>query len=326
MKEVRFIRQNSRKWKNIERYVAGHEPSGPDQLADAFLELTDDLAYARTFYPASDTTAYLNGLTAKLHQAIYRNRKEQAGRLWIFWRYELPQNIFACGGAILTSFAIMLTAVAVGVISTLYDDTFVRLILGDQYVNLTLENISKGDPLGVYKRMNEVDMFLGITVNNIRVALLAFAAGTLFSVGTGYILFSNGVMLGAFHTFFYQHGLLATGLKTIWIHGTLEIAAIIIAGGAGLTMGNALLFPGTYARAESFKRGARRGLRVVIGLVPIFVVAGFLEGFVTRHTEMPLAVSLLIITASFVFLLAYFLVLPRQEVRQSTMVPERTLN
>ncbi len=111
--------------------------------------------------------------------------------------------------------------------------------------------------MAVYKGMSEGSMFLTITINNIRVSLLAFAAGVLFSVGTGYILFRNGIMLGAFHYLFFEHGYFDDTILTIWIHGTLEITAIIIAGAAGLIMGNGLLFPGTYPRAYAFRKETR---------------------------------------------------------------------
>ena len=105
-------------------------------------------------------------------------------------------------------------------------------------------------------------------------------------------------------------GLLAAALLTVWIHGTLEIAAIVVAGCAGLVIGNSILFPGTYSRGHSFRRGARQGLKIAIGLVPIFVVAGLLEGFVTRYTEMPVWLSLAIIGASLVFAVWYFILYP----------------
>ena len=103
--------------------------------------------------------------------------------------------------------------------------------------------------------------------------------GLLTSFGTGYMLLSNGIMVGAFQTFFYQHDLLWESSLAIWLHGTLEIWAIIVAGAAGLALGNGWLFPGTYSRVESFRRGAKRGLKIVIGTVPVFIMAGFIEGF-----------------------------------------------
>jgi len=112
--------------------------------------------------------------------------------------------------------------------------------------------------------------------------------------------------------FFFQQGLLFTSSTTILIHGTLEISAIIIAGAAGLTMGNGLLFPGTYPRLFAFKKGAREGLKMLMGLIPIFIIAGFLESFVTRLTEMPVIIKLPIIAGSMIFIVYYFIIYPQK--------------
>lgn len=308
MREAVFVRQNSEKWKGFE----ATEAAGADQLARNFITLTDDLSYARTFYPNSETVRYLNGIAARYHMLIYRNKRENKGRFLRFWTRDLPLELSASRRYLFYSFLIFALAFCFGAFSTSRDDTFVRLILGDQYVNMTLENIAEGDPMAVYKSMGQAEMFLMITVNNIRVSFLTFVAGVLFSFGTVYVLLQNGIMLGAFQYFFYEQGLLASSVLTIWIHGTLEISAIIIAGGAGLVMGNSLLFPGTWSRLESFKRGARRGLKIVIGLVPVFITAGFLEGFVTRHTDMPVWLSIGIITWSAVIVMYYFVIFPNK--------------
>lgn len=306
MREAVFVRKNAAKWKELE----DTEQASADQLARNFITLTDDLSYARTFYPGSDTVGYLNGIAAKYHMLIYRNKREDKGHFLRFWTRDLPLEMGASRKFLLYSFLIFSLAFCFGVFATTRDETFVRLILGDTYVNMTLKNIAKGDPMAVYKSAGQTEMFLAITFNNIRVALLTFVAGVLFSFGTVWVLFRNGVMLGAFQFFFYQQDLLAPSMLTIWIHGTLEISAIIIAGAAGMVMGNSLLFPGTWSRLESFKRGARRGLKMVLGLVPVFVAAGFLEGFVTRHTEMPVWLSIGIITCSAAFVLYYFVIFP----------------
>ncbi|RNI28815.1 stage II sporulation protein M [Rufibacter latericius] len=306
MREAAFIKQNSAKWK---RY-ASEPTANPDELADRFIELTDDLSFARTFYPDSDNTQYLNSLTGKVHQSIYRNKKEKSNRFVLFWKQELPLLMGQYHRQLFYAFLIFAAACFIGALSAAYDDTFVRLILGDQYVNQTLANIKKGDPMAVYKKTDEASMFLLITYNNIKVAFTAFVMGALLSVGTFWILLQNGIMLGAFQYFFYKQGLLLSSVLTIWIHGTLEISAIIIAGCAGFVMGNSLLFPGTFSRMESFRRGAKDGLKIVVGLVPIFIMAGFLEGFVTRHTDMPLFASLLIIGGSAALIVFYFLLYP----------------
>ncbi len=311
MREIVFLKQNAEKWQQIESHLEGQDKLNPDLLADFFVQLTDDLSYAKTFYPKSNTTKYLNNLTANVHQNIYHQKKESKKRLLTFWKTEYPALMLQCRKELLTSFTIFALAALIGILSTAYDDTFVRLILGDSYVNLTLENIKNEDPMAVYKKMNEADMFLGITFNNIKVSFFAFTAGVLLSIGTGLLLFYNGIMLGAFHTFFYQKGLLLTTLKVVWIHGTLEISAIILAGAAGLVMGNSLLFPGTYKRGESFRTGARKGLKIVLGMMPVFIIAGFLEGFVTRHTEMPLWLSSIIIFGSLIFVIYYIIIYPK---------------
>ncbi len=310
MREVAFLKQNAEKWKQFEQLVRHDRTGDPDRLAELFIEVTDDLAYARTFYPNSKTTRYLNELAAEVHAAVYRNKKEETGRLLYFWRYEVPVAVREAHRELATAFIIFILALGLGVLSTLGDADFTRLILGDAYVNMTLENIEKGDPMAVYKKMRQADMTFYIALNNVRVTFLAFAAGLLFSVGTGLVLFYNGVMLGTFHTLFFREGLLGSSLLVVYIHGTLEILAIIVAGAAGLVLGNGLLFPGTYSRLRSFTMGAKRGLKIVVGVVPIIIVAATLEGFVTRYTGMPLALSLTIIGGSLVFMLWYFIVYP----------------
>jgi uncharacterized membrane protein SpoIIM required for sporulation len=310
MQEVAFLKNNADKWKQFEGLLSNRRKANPDILADLFIQLTDDLSYSKTFFPNSKTTRYLNALAAKVHQAIYRNKKEARSRFLTFWKLELPALMRESRRELLWALVIFVVAGLIGAVSAANDDAFVRLILGDSYVNMTLENIEKNEPLAVYKKMNQVDMFLGITFNNIRVSFYAFVAGVLLSIGTALLLFYNGVMLGAFQYFFYQQGLLLPSVLTIWIHGTLEISAIIVAGCAGFVIGNGILFPGTYTRTQSFMAGAKKGLKIVIGLVPIFITAGFLESFVTRHTEMPAALSVSIIAASLLFVVGYFIVYP----------------
>jgi uncharacterized membrane protein SpoIIM required for sporulation len=326
MREAAFVRQNEEKWEALEQaIISGKSLLKPDELADFFIQLTDDLGYAKTHFPQSNTTIYLNNLTAKVHQAIYRNKKEDKGRLLRFWRYELPQVMYESQKPLLYSFLVFLTACLIGAVSAAHDESFVRLILGDSYVNMTLENIDRGDPMAVYKSMGRGDMFFAITVNNIKVSFMAFSMGVLLSLGTGFVLLQNGIMLGAFQYFFYQQGFLLPSFLTIWIHGTIEIASIIIAGAAGLVMGNSILFPGTYPRMESFKKGAKKGLKIVIGLVPLFIIAGFLESFVTRLTDWHWVPRLGIIVASAFFIIYYFVLYPIKLQKHGNRAEDKTV-
>ena len=186
------------------------------------------------------------------------------------------------------SLLIMLVSMVIGAVSQAADPEFARVILGDRYVDMTLDNISRGKPMDVYSGGNETEMFLGITFNNIGVALRTYVMGIFTSIGTGWMLLYNGIMLGCFETLFWQHGLLGESVLSVFLHGTLEISAIVVAGAAGLAMGNGWLFPGTYPRGVAFRRGARRGMKIVVGTVPLFVVAGFIEGFITATQNCPI--------------------------------------
>lgn len=311
MKEVTFLQQNAPRWEQIETSLQNKETNlSADELGDLFIHLSNDLAYAKTNYPKSKTTQYLNELTLKIHQLIYKNKKEPTKRWYTFWVYEVPEILYENRRCILYSFLFFFVSFLIGMLSAANDSTFVNLILGDEYVQMTKTNIKNGDPMAVYKKMSQTEMFLYITFNNVRVAFNTFILGIALSVGTVFILFYNGVMVGAFQYFFFEFGVLKQSLLTIWIHGTLEMSSIIMAGAAGLIMGNSILFPGTYSRLTSFKMGAIKGLKVVMALVPIFIVAGFLEGFVTRHTNMPLWLSLFIIFGSLIFVLFYFIYYP----------------
>ncbi|HQU72606.1 MAG TPA: stage II sporulation protein M [Calditrichia bacterium] len=316
MTEVAFLKQNARKWKQMEQFLSGADATDPDQLADLFQEITDDLSYSQTFYPGSRTTQYLNDLARQLHQRIYRNKREDRGRFRRFWARELPLLFAEARTELWISLVALLLGVTIGAFSAANDESFVRLIMGDGYVNMTLENIEKGDPLAVYKDTDPLTMFVRITVNNIMVSLYAFVAGLFFSLGTVVILFRNGVMLGAFQQFFHRYSLLGQSFLTIYIHGALEISAIVIAGAAGLVVGNSILFPGTFTRGQSFRNGARKGLKMVIGLAPVFIAAGFLESFVTRFTGMPLWLSLVIILGSFAAVFWYVVWYPMQLKRE----------
>lgn len=310
MREAAFVKQNKEKWIAFEKAIALGSHTDPDALVDGYIQLTNDLAYAQTYYAESKTLLYLNSLASQAHQKIYRNKKESGNRIIEFWAREFPLFFRQYHKTLLVAFLIFIVASAIGSISALNDSSFVRLILGDAYVNETLNNIAKGEPTAIYKSGSEVGTFLGITINNIRVGFLAFAFGVITSIGTAYILFSNGVMLGAFITFFYTKGVFFEANRQIWLHGTIEISVIIIAGCAGLIMGNSILFPKTFSRRVSFMKGAKDGLKVVVSTIPFFIIAGFIEGFITRYATMPDWLAFLIIGGSLVLIIYYYILYP----------------
>ena len=305
MKEARFIARNRDKWKEMENW----QQFNSEKLAANFMELSDDLAYARTFYPGSEIEQYLNRLMAGYHTNI-NSRPPRKSSLLSFWKKDFPLLIAREYKTLLFAFCFFIISALIGVFSAAHEESFVRMILGDAYVNMTIDNITSGKPMGVYNNMEEWYMFFQITSNNIRVAFIAFAFGLIFSAGTLWILFSNGIMLGAFQFFFYKYGLLLHSSMSVWAHGTFEITSIIIAGAAGLVMGNSFLFPGTYPRLYSFRRGALEGVKIVAGLVPFFIIAGAIESFVTRYADSQPVVGGVVIVLSVIGVVGYFVVYP----------------
>lgn len=310
MREAAFVRQNKDNWLKFEKALADNKDISPHELSRHYLSLTDHLSYAQTFYPQSKTTSYLNSLASKAHQKIYTNKKESRNKLLSFYTTDFPKEFYSYRKQFLLAFFLFILFGAIGAFSAATDERFVRSILGDAYVNMTMDNIANDDPMAVYKQMNELDMFLGITINNVRVALYAFAFGIFFGLGTIFIIMQNAIMIGSFQYFFYQQDLLWESVRTIWIHGTIEISVIIVAACAGLVVGRGILLPGTYNRLTSFVRGIKAGLKIVISTIPFFILAGFLEGFVTRRTDMPDWLAVVIISGSLLMILYYYVYLP----------------
>ncbi|MDC7998981.1 stage II sporulation protein M [Gilvibacter sediminis] len=312
MREAAFVKQNKEKWIAFEKAIALKSQINPDTLADHYIHLTNDLAYAQTYFPDSKTLQYLNSLTSQAHQQIYKNKKEDKNRVISFWKEEFPLFFYQHQRTLLYAFLVFAAAIFIGAISSLYDDTFVRLILGDGYVNETLNNIENGNPTAIYGTGSEWGTFLAITVNNIRVSILAFAFGVITSVGSAYVLFSNGVMVGAFFTMFANNEVFWQASKNIMLHGAIELSVIVVAGCAGMVMGNGILFPKTFSRRLSFVRAAKDGLKIVVSTFPFFIIAGFIEGFITRYNDMPIWMALLIIGGSFALIIFYYIIYPIQ--------------
>lgn len=310
MKEITFLKQNHQKWLQFEALLDSNQGQNPDALADLFVRITDDLSWAHTFYPGSNTEKYLNDLAARIHQEIYKNKKEKRSRLITFWTHEIPRVMAKHRLNLLIAFLIFGVSVWIGAVSAQHDEGFVRVILGDNYVDATLERMRDGDPLGVYKSENHFVMFLGIAMNNSLVALVCIVAGLFGWMGVAMFQFRNGVMLGAFFYFLCSHGFTKEATLTVWIHGVIEIWCIIVAGAAGMALGNGLWFPGAWPRSVSFMRGAREALKIGVGLIPFFFLAAFFEGFVTRYTQMNDWGRVAIIFTSLIFVIWYFIVWP----------------
>lgn len=320
MKETRFVSQNKEKWLESETLLT-NPIKDPEKLSNLFTQVVDDLSYSRTYYPNRSVRVYLNKIARQYFSIIYSHKKEKRNRFRLFWLDELPQIIIYSRKQLFISLIVFLISAVIGIFSSYKDPQFAGTILGKSYVSMTQENISKGDPMAVYKKGNQVDMFLGITFNNLFVAFRTYVFGVFLAIGTLAILMYNGIMVGCFQFFFIERGLFLQSALSIWLHGTLEISSIILAGGAGLTLGSGLIFPGTYSRLQAFQLSAIRSLKLMVGLTPVFVLAAIIESFLTRYTDVPDVLKLLIILLSASFIIGYFVIYPWLKSRSGFEVP-----
>lgn len=318
MREALFIKKNRERWQTITQ----DEDKHPDGQAEDFVQLVEDLGFSKTFYPQSRITQYLNSEASKKYLHIYENQRENRSRFISFFTYTLPVTISRHHRVLLTTFCLFVVFVAIGFFSAKNEQAFVREILGNSYVDMTEKNISEGKPFEVYSYGNEALSFLQIFINNITVALKQFAGGILLGIPTILSLVYNAIMVGTFEYLFYEHGIIKDGMLTILIHGTLELFSIVVASTAGLVMATSWLFPNNKKRIDALKNGAKDGLVIALSGFPMLLMAAFFEGFVTRHTDMPLWLKLIIIIASLSFIIFYFIVYPIRLKRAATAALE----
>jgi uncharacterized membrane protein SpoIIM required for sporulation len=284
MQETEFIKQNRHKWDEFEKQLMSADKN-PDRLSSLYIETTDDLSYAQTYYRFRSIRVYLNGVARQAYQAIYRNRPRMKGTFSKFWREELPSDLWHFRNQVYLSLAIFIVGLVIGVSSSIYYPQFAQIILGDGYVEMTEANIEKGDPMAVYKNENTTEMFFRIAGNNIRLAFLVFALGFAAGIGTVYIVFYNAIMVGTFIYFFIERGLFIESFLAIMLHGTLELSMIVMSGAAGLMIASGILFPGTYKRSDALMKSGRSAIRLMMVVFLFLLYAAAIETFLTRYTD-----------------------------------------
>lgn len=281
------------------------------------MDITEDLSYAQTFYKRRTVRVYLNELAQRVYTGVHKQKADSMKKLFTVWTKSLPLEIYRSRKNLLFALIMFLIYVAIGVFNTHMDPDFLAEVVGQRYLEMTLDNIQSGNPLAVYHTDDQLNMFIQITTNNLKVAFLTFFVGFFFTIGTHLLMFTNGVMLGSFQYFFHTKGLLITSFLGIWIHGAFEISAIVLAGGAGITAGNGLLFPGSYTRLQSLQLSTKRSLKIMMSLVPFIIMAGFLESFVTaNYQDLPDWSKWTLILLSFALILFYYVFYPMYVARK----------
>ncbi|MEZ5033671.1 MAG: stage II sporulation protein M [Chitinophagaceae bacterium] len=308
MREALFIKKNLNRWVKNQK----EKTDNPDEMAANFTQLVDDLAYAKTFYPTGKVTEYLNAQASNIYLAIYKNRKEESNRLVRFWKYDLPLTIRKHHRVVLFAFIFFIIFFAIGYFVSLKDENVSRSIFGDDYVDQTIQNIEDGNPFGIYEQGSPFFSWISLMIHNIRVSFLMFVSGIFAAVPSLYLTIKNSIMLGVFDQFFAARGFGVAFWLVVFVHGTLEITGLIMASAAGIILGKSFLFPGTIKRIDAFKQGAKDGVKIMIGLLPVFALAAFFEGFITRLYNDISILTTLIFGLSVIFVVWYFIIYPIQ--------------
>lgn len=311
MREVAFIKQNKEKWLGIEQVIQGKIKKNPDDLSSLYINLINDLSFAQTYYPKSNTTVYLNHLSSQIYQKIYKTKRVEENRIMYFFTTEVPLLVFQYRRYLFYAFLFFILFTSMGVVSAIYDKDFANIILGEDYVNMTVENIKKGNAVGVYQSGSTWGSTIGIIFNNIGVGAKLYLYGIFCGVGTLFALLSNSIMLGSFQYFFYEYGALKDSARGIWLHGVFEIFSMVVEAMCGLILGASILFPKTLSRFNSLKIGFKDSFKIFLSTVPFTICAGIIEGYVTRHAlKMPLILNIIIILGSLGIIGFYYFVYP----------------
>ena len=282
-----FVRKNRPRWQRLEAMLGVIETRGPRRANRSFLQelsalyraTTGDLAYAQTHYRGTTLLLFLSQLVGRAHNQIYRPHRLSAQAVVHFFRQEIPQATRAHLQAVAWSAIVFLFGMALGLSAVQFDERAASLILPTSVLN----SIYSGHMWtgSIFSVIPASVASTALFTSNISVALLAFAGGLSFGLITIWVLFQNGFMLGVVFKLCANYGLLGGLLEFIASHGVLEISAIIVSGGAGFVVANALVNPGAHLRRDALARDARSAIRMTVACVPALVTAGCIEAFIS---------------------------------------------
>jgi uncharacterized membrane protein SpoIIM required for sporulation len=257
------------------------------ELGRIYRRTASDLAIARAESRDPRLINYLNSLVIRAHGRIYRSDAQSGQRLRNFFARDFPQTFRRTWRYTAVAFMIFWVFCAVAFVGTKLDPDFSEFAGISPYFREVVINRRTH----WWERLNDANQIGSsqIFTNNIKVTFYAFALGALFGLGTLYVLAFNGAMFGAIIQLTYRAGFgndLLLGF--VVSHGVIELSCIFIAGGAGLLIGTALVMPGDLSRADALKSRGMDAVRLIIGCVPVLVVAGIIEGFISPQPISPL--------------------------------------
>jgi uncharacterized membrane protein SpoIIM required for sporulation len=245
-----------------------------------------DLSAARSDVSARTLEQYLNGLVGRAHNFVYSGGRLSLAGLWHFFAYGYPRVLRRLSAYVLAATAICLLSGALGALITTLRPEVGAMMVGPGMMH-TIEEHKMWTESVLSMKPQAAS---GIMTNNILVCFMTFAMGMLGGLGTVYLLFQNGMSVGVITALCAQHGMSLSIWSFMAAHGALEIPSIMFAGAAGLRLGTGMLFPGMLRRKESLARAGMDAVQLLSGTIPLLIVAGTLEGFLSP-THVPAALK-----------------------------------
>jgi len=256
------------------------------ELGRIYRRTASDLAIARAESRDPRLINYLNSLVIRAHGRIYRADAQGGRRIRNFFARDFPQTFRRTWRYTALSFVVVLVFSVGSFIGTRLDPEFSEFAGISPYFREVVIN----KRTHWWQDLNEANQIGSsqIFTNNIRVTFYAFAYGAMLGVGTLYILAFNGAMVGAILALTYRAGFGNDLVAFMVGHGVIELSCIFISGGAGLLIGSALLMPGDLTRGDALKSRGLEAIYLVVGCVPLLVVAGIIEGFISPAPISPI--------------------------------------
>jgi uncharacterized membrane protein SpoIIM required for sporulation len=270
------------------------------ELGLLYRQTASDLSVVLEDKTSVQLAAYLNQLLGRSHNLLYMGRSPKAAALWRFYSQTYPRLFRETWRSTLLATVVFAAAAIAGWAVTLHDPGFAHRILGPQMMD-TIERREMWTHSIVSVKPMESSH---IMTNNLTVSLSTFALGVTGGLGTVLMLAFNGLLFGVISGACWKAGMLGQLMSFVAPHGVIELPAIFIAGGAGLLLAKGLLFPGTLPRRASLAREGGRAVRLVLGIVPMLIVAGTIEGFVSP-TELAVKWKYTVAAGMFCLLLLY---------------------
>jgi uncharacterized membrane protein SpoIIM required for sporulation len=314
----RFIKERKNVWERLEELLQLLDRmtlrklhrEEVRELGRIYRRTASDLAIARAESRDPRLINYLNSLVIRAHGRIYRADPQATRLVRDFFRRDFPRTFRSTWRYTATAFAVFLVFTAIAFFGTRHDPDFSEFAGISPFFREVVINNRKH----WWEELNEANQIgsTSILTNNIRVTFYAFALGAIFGLGTLYVLAFNGASFGAVIALTYRAGFGNDLLLGFVIsHGVIELTCIFIAGGAGLLIGTALLMPGNLSRADALKSRGMEAVRLIIGCVPLLVVAGIIEGFISPQ-PIPAAIKIGIGVLTGITLYSYLLLAGRE--------------